>query len=371
MAEVIPVRMPKWGLSMQEGTIIHWWKSEGEAIAEGDDLVDIETSKITNVAEAAQPGALRRILAQEGETLPVGALIAVLADDSVADAEVDRFIADFQANFVPDAEDAEGGSALKLSNIDVGGRIVRIGRAGEGDATPVVLIHGYSGDLNNWLFNIEALAEKAPVIAVDLPGHGGSTKDVGDGTLQALADTVAEALEAAGVVSAHLVGHSLGAAVAARIAADRSGFAQSLTLIAPAGLPGGSVSDEFLSGIIDAQRARDLKPLMEMLVADPAMVTKDMIEDVLKFKRVDGVEEALSAIRAAMLAGADTAALQADLGRIPSALVIASRSDQIVGAPDEAALPPGFRVAWIAGAGHMPHLEKSTEVNGLLLGQLS
>ena len=47
------------------------------------------------------------------------------------------------------------------------------------------------------------------------------------------------------------------------------------------------------------------------------------------------------------------------------------REDRIVGAPDEAALPAGFKVAWIAGAGHMPHLEKSAEVNALLAGQVS
>jgi pyruvate dehydrogenase E2 component (dihydrolipoamide acetyltransferase) len=367
MATVTAVRMPKWGLSMQEGAIVDWWKTEGTTVAEGEDLVDIETSKITNVCESPVAGVLKKIVAQPGETLPVGALIAVVADEGATDAEVEAFIADFQAAYVPPAADESAAEVLKLSTVDAAGRQIRVGRTGLAEGVPVVLIHGYSGDLNNWLFNIEALSAVAPVIAIDLPGHGGSTKDVGDGSLKTLADTIAATLDSLGVDEAHLVGHSLGAAVAARLAADHTGFARSLTLIAPAGFSATGVSEEFLTGVIEARRARDLKPVMEMLLADPAMVTKDMVEDVLKFKRVDGVEEALTALRDKIVAGDDSAALMGDLAAIPAALVIASKADRIVGAPDESALPPGFRVVWIEGAGHMPHLEKAADVNALLV----
>jgi pyruvate dehydrogenase E2 component (dihydrolipoamide acetyltransferase) len=367
MSTVTPVRMPKWGLSMVEGAIVDWWKTEGSVVAEGEDLVDIETSKITNVCESPVAGVLKKIVAQPGETLPVGALIAVVADAGASDAEVDAFITDFQSSFVPPDTDAESAEVLKTSTVDVDGRAIRVGRTGLTEGTPVVLIHGYSGDLNNWLFNIEALAAVAPVIAIDLPGHGGSSKDVGDGSLKALADTVVGALDKMGVAEAHLIGHSLGAAVAARMAIDHTGLARSLILIAPAGFSTTGVSEEFLTGVIEAQRAKDLKPYMEMLLADPAMVTKDMVDDVLKFKRTDGVEEALSAIRDRLVAGEDAAALRRDLAAIPLAVVIASKADRIVGAPDESALPPGFAVVWIDGAGHMPHLEKASEVNALLV----
>ena len=66
----------------------------------------------------------------------------------------------------------------------------------------------------------------------------------------------------------------------------------------------------------------------------------------------------------------DARALAADLGKLPRTLVIASRADKIVGAPDEAALPGNVRVAWIENAGHMPHLEQANEVNALLGAQI-
>jgi pyruvate dehydrogenase E2 component (dihydrolipoamide acetyltransferase) len=366
MPAVTPVRMPKWGLSMQEGAIVDWWRKEGDAVAEGDELVDIETAKITNACESPAAGVLRRIVAQPGETLPVGALIAVLAEAGVADSEVDAFVAEFQANFVPEEEGEGGGQLLTLSMVDIGGRSLQVGRGGAGEGTPVVFIHGYSGDLNNWMFNIEAVAGAHPVIAIDLPGHGGSTKDVGDGSLASLAGAVGAALDGLGVERAHLVGHSLGAAVAARLAIDRPGLAGSLSIISPAGLSASGVSEEFLTGVIEAQRAKDLRPWLEMLLADPAAMTKEMVDDVLKFKRLDGVEEALTVIRDRLVDGTDAAALRAGLAAIPSALVIASRNDPIVGAPDPAALPPGFRIAWIDGAAHMPHLEQAAHVNALL-----
>ena len=369
MADITPLRMPKWGLSMQEGTVVDWLKAEGDAVSAGEELFEVETSKITNVGESPASGTLRRIVASSGETLPIGALMGVLAESTVADADIDAFVADFQARFETEGPGEEAAAALTLEQVDIGGRrSLRVGRAGPDEDRPVVLIHGYSGDLNNWLFNIEAIAAKAPVIAIDLPGHGGSTKDVGEGSLDALAKDVGAALDTLGVTRATLVGHSLGAAVAMRLAQTRPEFAKGLVLVSPAYLPGGTLNAEFLDGVVDAQKAKTLKPVLELLVADPAMVSRDMVEDMIKFKRTDGAEEALGVLRDRMVSGADKDTI--DLSALPPVHVIASRDDRIVGAPDEAALPPGWRVSWIEGAGHLPHLEKAAEVNALIVSGL-
>lgn len=371
MESVTPIRMPKWGLSMQEGTITHWWKAEGGALQAGEDLVDIETSKITNVLECPGDGLLRRVVVSTGETVPVGALLGVIAPASVDDAAVDAFIAEFQANFTPGSEEgeAEGGLALTLLDVPLGP--IRVGRAGASGGVPVVLLHGFSGDLNNWTLNLDALASDRAVLALDLPGHGGSTKEVGDGSLDHLARACAGAIDAAALGPAHLVGHSLGAAVAARIALDRPDLARSLTLVAPAHLPGTRVSAEFLTGLTEASRARDLKPVLEMLFADPGLVSRAMIDDMIKFKRLDGVEEALVRLRDRLLDGRDAAALAADLSRLPPTDILASRQDRITGAPDPSALPHQVRVHWIEDSGHMIHMEQAARVNDLIRAALA
>ncbi len=118
--------------------------------------------------------------------------------------------------------------------------------------------------------------------------------------------------------------------------------------------------------MVEARRARDLKPFVEMLFADKSLVTKNMLEEMIKFKRLDGVEDALAVLRDRLVAADDAHALARDLAKIPSATVIVSKRDTIVAAPDASALPPGFKLAWIDSAGHMPHLEKAAEVNAIL-----
>lgn len=369
MSAIEALCMPKWGLTMEEGAVVHWWKNEGDTLAEGDDLADIETSKITNALEAPGVGILRRQVAQIGDVLPVGSLICVMAEPQVSDEEIDAFIADFQSRFVPETQAAEDGGGLKSSPVTAAGRTVQVGRLGEGEATPFVLLHGYAGDMNGWAFNIEALSQAAPVIALDLPGHGQSEKEVGDASLASFAEIVSACLAELGVTRANLVGHSFGAAVAARIAADEPALVESLTLICPPGLPGSTLNAAFLRGVADAQRPRDLRPWLELLTASPDIVGNEMVEDVMRFKRLDGSDEALSALALRLIEGADLDALRPDLDRIPSALVIASSHDQIVGRPDPAGLPEGFEVVVLDDVGHMPHVAKADAVNALILSR--
>lgn len=86
------ISMPKWGMEMSEGTVLQWHIAEGEEIISDMDLVDIETSKIVNTISAHSAGVLSRILAKEGDTLPVGAPLAIQSDQEVSGDEVDLFI---------------------------------------------------------------------------------------------------------------------------------------------------------------------------------------------------------------------------------------------------------------------------------------
>ena len=79
--------MPKMGDTMEEGKILRWIKHEGDAVQKGEALAEIETEKVNIEAEAFASGVLRKILAQEGETVPVGAPIALIgaADEPLPD----------------------------------------------------------------------------------------------------------------------------------------------------------------------------------------------------------------------------------------------------------------------------------------------
>jgi pyruvate dehydrogenase E2 component (dihydrolipoamide acetyltransferase) len=77
MAEVV---MPRLSDSMEEGTILTWMKQVGDEVAVGDEIVEIETDKANMAYEADVAGTLTQILAEEGETLPIGSPIAVIGD---------------------------------------------------------------------------------------------------------------------------------------------------------------------------------------------------------------------------------------------------------------------------------------------------
>ena len=72
--------MPKMGYDMREGTVVRWYKQEGDEVARGEVIADIETDKATVEFEAFTGGVLHKLVAQEGVPVPVGEAIAVIGD---------------------------------------------------------------------------------------------------------------------------------------------------------------------------------------------------------------------------------------------------------------------------------------------------
>jgi pimeloyl-ACP methyl ester carboxylesterase len=112
---------------------------------------------------------------------------------------------------------------------------VRALRAGHGDTT-IVLIHGFGEHLLTWRSVVDPLAADYRVIALDLPGFGGSDKPEGPYTLTAMSDRVSDFLVRYARPPTVVVGHSMGGAIAADVAIRYPALVQALVLIAPAGL---------------------------------------------------------------------------------------------------------------------------------------
>jgi len=356
--------MPKWGLAMQEGMVAKWHVGEGAEIKKGQEIVDIETSKIANVFESPLDGTLRKIVVGEGETVPVAYLIGVVAPAAVSDADVTAFVDDFKANFV--VADAGAGGPEPETVETASGRINFL-KMGDAEGDPIIFIHGYGGDLNNWMFNQEELSTDHTTYAIDLPGHGGSTKDVGQGDVPGLAQAVLAFMDSQDIRRAHLVGHSMGGATSLLLAARHPERVASVTAVATAGL-GAEINMAYINGFIEEKRAKKLRPVMELLVANPELISKDMVEDVLKFKRLDGVDQALKTIRdAAMPGGQQAGDLRAALADTEVPIqVIAGKQDQIIPVAHTDGLPANVEVTVFDDAGHMPHMEKAAETNALI-----
>jgi pimeloyl-ACP methyl ester carboxylesterase len=277
------ISMPRLGMTMEEGTVVEWPVALGGAINKGDLILIFETEKAENEVESSTAGFLRHIYVEEGEVVPCGTLLAAITETADEPFDVDAFHAtenhpdqDGDAGLQVAASPSSGivdeakptarkpiapaaRAAAKKAGIDPelvsgtgpGGRITKqdvesylsareslvtieegvhleVLIAGSGET--VVLLPGLGTDVSAFARQTPFLADRFRVVGVNPRGVGLS--DAPEVDVYEVART---ALDAAATYegAAHVIGASLGAAVAIELALSHPERVKSLTLITP------------------------------------------------------------------------------------------------------------------------------------------
>jgi pyruvate dehydrogenase E2 component (dihydrolipoyllysine-residue acetyltransferase) len=118
--------LPQWSMGMADGTIVRWLKQEGETVMEGEPLVEVEAAKVTSEVEAEVSGVLTRILAAEGETVPVRTALCVIETAEEAKASASPAISLSEVQVTPVARRLAKDHGIDLKQVHgtgPGGRI--------------------------------------------------------------------------------------------------------------------------------------------------------------------------------------------------------------------------------------------------------
>jgi 2-succinyl-6-hydroxy-2,4-cyclohexadiene-1-carboxylate synthase len=267
-----------------------------------------------------------------------------------------------------------------VSGIDVDGLRWEVRTRGHGDA--LLLLHGFTGRGSSWGSHATAFARQFCLVVVDLPGHGrsGVPDDPARASIERTADDLATILGRAAWAPAHVVGYSLGARVALRLAAAHPAVVRRLVLESPsAGLA--TETERRSRRAADEARAdrleRDgIRAFVDEWEREPVLASLAHLPPVraagLRAERLRNRPAAL----AASLRGAGQGSMEPLFDRLAGisapTLVIAGALDPTGRARAEAiaASIPGARLAVVAEAGHTPHLETPAIFRSLALEYL-
>jgi pimeloyl-ACP methyl ester carboxylesterase len=423
---VIDLPLPRLGETMEEGRIVTWLKQPGDAFKRGEILLEVETDKTVVEVPALQDGVMVEHLAAEADMIPIDAPIARIevagtkTTPSAAPVSQPKVPASTQRTHValptstsdglrasPRARRLARDHRIPLSGIPGTGRGGRV--SGEdvlaalaaqsasltGRAEPAApaketiiqvatrfgtlavkewpaagqrhgdafLIHGLFTEADSFTLLARRLAKGGlRVLAIDLPGHGASDATAKD--FEQATEAVAMALRATASGPVRLVGHSLGAMIATRIAAEREVEIDRLMLLAPAGL-GAEIGADFITGMVEADSLEDLQ--RETAKLGGGSLSNTYLAELLE--RIRTRRDALRAVTASVTAnGAQRHLIVSELERVKNPITaIFGIADRIIPWQHAAHLPQQAAVHFVKAAGHMPHWTAPNLAADLLL----
>jgi pimeloyl-ACP methyl ester carboxylesterase len=414
--------MPKLGLTMEEGTLVEWRCTEGAVVQRGQIVLLIESEKVEFEVEAPEAGTLRALVVPEGDTVPCGAVLAVMTEGTDDALDLDAFLAE-AAPTIEEEDDVTGVAGtsqaprrkrdgprasprarklaeqegLSLDAIEAtgrGGRIseddVRAAAAALGPrlAVPggqlsaadvpgpepaVVLLAGFGFDRTAFNRELADLEGWRRLFAPDPRGTGRSVVQSGDPVdVAGYAADVLAALDASGISSADFVGSSLGSAIAAEIASLAPERVRRLVLISPAAGPDARLSNA-LDGFVRAAEDPDLR----LRVMAPWLFGRAFLGDAKNVDRaVRAVVSATGRIAATTLreqadalSGWLDGAAKTYAGVRAPTLVIAGEDDALVAASHARAIAETIanaKLEVLDEIGHAPMVEAPERLQALL-----
>ena len=393
--------MPRLGETMDSATIASWNVAQGDSFTRGDTLLELETDKTLVEYPALEAGRLVETLVAEGDVVDVGNPIAIIESEktwpissgqeedtsqpkpvSASDTLRTEHKKPNQDVNTPEVSSVDGVRATplarriaKLGDVDLT-TLTGTGRRHRIEANDVIaklkgasvgepdflLLHGLGSNAISWSGLIASLEAKgAKIGAIDLPGHGDNSKDASQ--IDDLIDYVTTHLHSLSR-KVHLVGHSLGAYVAAQTASKIPEAVSEVMLIAPVGC-GPEINADFVRGLACVRDIDQLRGLLTMLgpkAADsPDAVVNAMLEELSRGRLTALVGQLLNGSSSRL----DILPALADIkDRIPVSAVIGTK-DQILPKDHLFRLPSHVKIH-ILNAGHVPQWDAPAEIAALL-----
>lgn len=224
---------------------------------------------------------------------------------------------------------------------------------GTGPVT-VVLLHGVGGSHAAWADIATQLATEAAIIAYDLPGHGGSLDAESARSPKRMAEAILADLRERGIDRAHIVGHSMGGAVATLIALADPDRVASLTLLAPGGY-GEEIDAQLLRRFAAAQDAAEIRACLAAMSGPGHIVPDQVVTDAVAMRARPGQLKKLAEIVAAITKGGRQGVIPADLvAKLTMPVAVAwGVLDGVLPASQADSLPDYFDLHLAPVAGHM------------------
>jgi pimeloyl-ACP methyl ester carboxylesterase len=225
--------------------------------------------------------------------------------------------------------------------------------SGVGSKT-IVLLHGFGGGHHVWDEVVPRLAPFARTLAYDLPGHGLSLDFPAAGPAKVAARAVLADVATRGLERIHLVGHSMGGAVATLMALSDPARIASVTLLAPGGF-GPEINGPLLRDYAAAATRSGIRTCLAAMAGQPAPSFDGTVEALWEMRRRPGQQAKIVEIAAAMTGDGRQGVIPRDrLGALTMpVMVVWGADDPVLPVSQAEGLPAHFHLHHVLGAGHM------------------